>query len=300
MPPSTLPYTVVDAFTKRIFGGGPASVIVLDNDHGITDETLQLIAREFNFSETAFITPRSAINESASRSFALRWFTPTMEAPICGHATLASAYVLFSSLQIPDNVNVVHFHTLAGELTCRRLEDGKIELELPAGDTTKADAYIEQKAIDVVRKAVGNQVDVKFVGVGGGESFNMFILIQLDDSFDLQRAEIDPSIFVGIGGYTAFILTTTGSTPNEKFISRVFAPDWGVGEDPVCGFAHCMLGPYWQKHLEIQSGEVMVAKQVSKRGGDFEVIWDEKNGTCRLRGHATITRKGELLLPEQL
>ncbi|TDL21700.1 phenazine biosynthesis protein [Rickenella mellea] len=301
MPPSKLSYTVVDAFTQRIFGGGPASVIVLDKDHGLTDETLRLIAREFNFSETAFITPKSAIkDESESRSFGLRWFTPTMEAPICGHATLASAYVLFTSPHnIPNlnNVNVIRFHTRAGELTCTRLSDGKIELELPAAENKKADMDIERKVTDVVHKAVGNNVDVKFVGAGQGVSFNMFILVQLEDSFDLQRAKIDASIFTGIGQYTAFFLTTTGRTEKEKFVSRVFGPDWGVAEDPVCGSAQCMLGPYWHKKLKLKSGEVMVARQVSERGGDFEVVWDEQKGKCRLRGHATVTRKGELHLP---
>src|SRR4051812_4309227 len=106
MTQHTLKYTVVDAFTERVFGGNPAAVIVLDEGHSFTDATLQLIAREFNLSETAFVTPNpTTAKQEESCRFKLRWFTPKVEIALCGHATLASAHVLFNSVVVPKDVN---------------------------------------------------------------------------------------------------------------------------------------------------------------------------------------------------
>ncbi|TDL21705.1 Diaminopimelate epimerase-like protein [Rickenella mellea] len=268
-------------------------------DHNLSDQTLQLIAREFNFSETAFITPKEDVTERESQSFGLRWFTPMVESPICGHATLASTHVLFSSPHIvPSDVKFIRFHTLAGELICKRLGDGRIELEFPAVEVKKVEADLEKRVIDAVHKAVGGTVEIKFVGGGEGKTYENYLLIQLEDSFDLKGAKVNADIFTEISEYACILLTTIGRTPKEHFVSRFFAPRWGVTEDPVCGSAHCVLGPYWQKYLRLQSGEVMVAKQVSERGGDIEVIWNAEKGTCRLRGHAAIAAKGGIYLPE--
>ncbi|TDL18666.1 Diaminopimelate epimerase-like protein [Rickenella mellea] len=299
MAPNKLSYTVVDAFTGRVFGGNPASVIVLEKDHKLSEETLQLIGREFNLSETAFVTPQTDTTESDSRSFGLRWFTPQVEVALCGHATLASSYVLFSSPHIvPKSVNLIKFHTMSGELTARRLDSGRIELEFPAGAAKKVDEDLDRKAKDVVLKAIGDKAELTFVGVGEGISFAKYMLIELDKSLDLKKAKINAGVFAELQPYTVVILTTAGPSPNEKFVSRVFAPLSGIPEDPVTGSAHCMLGPYWQKRLGLHDGEPMVTKQVSERVGDLEVIWDEKNGTCRLSGQAVIAAKGELYLPE--
>lgn len=188
---STLRYSVIDAFTTLPFKGNGAAVIVVDPSvTTLNDAVLQNIAAEFNLSETAFVAPLDA----SKGKFALRWFTPRNEVALCGHATLASASVLFSSREhLPENVKTIEFSTMSGALTARRLEDRRVELEFPARETTAVDDVLRRKVIEVVQRAFpsNTQPDVRFVGTGHGISFGGYMLIEVE-GVDLEKA--DPAL----------------------------------------------------------------------------------------------------------
>lgn len=192
---SKLEYFVVDAFTTTIFKGNSAAVVLLEPSSSLPDTTLQSIAAEFNLAETAFVTPIDPINGR----FSLRWFTPTIEFPLCGHATLATASVLFSTGRLPEAVKDVRFETLSGQLIARILPDSRIELELPAGDTTAVqDGLNKSRVTQVVQQAFvfhPTHVKIIFMGSGKGVSFGKYLLLELGE-IDLEHALIDPSPLV--------------------------------------------------------------------------------------------------------
>jgi len=182
----TLPYTVVDAFTPLPFKGNPAAVIVLWSP--LPEETLQTIATEFNLSETAYITP---IDVSAGK-FGIRWFTPANEASLCGHATLASAHVLFSGV-VPEHVKFIEFQSrVSGILTAKLLEDKRIELEFPAGVPTPVSTEREEVIRNAVTKAFSNVADfeVKAVASGTGVPYGHYLIVEINETFDLESAVI--------------------------------------------------------------------------------------------------------------
>lgn len=194
-----LNYSVVDSFTNKIFCGNPAAVVEIPPNISLTPEILQLIAREFNLSETAFI----AKLENKPSAFQLRWFTPKEEVPLCGHATLASAHILFTSGALSLNVDVVNFETMSGTLTARKLKENMYELDFPAGETTEVDEELKIKVKAVVEKAVMERFNIIYVGVGSGVSFSSYMLIELESSLDLANMSIDPSHFVSYTCHTA-------------------------------------------------------------------------------------------------
>jgi PhzF family phenazine biosynthesis protein len=200
-PSRTLQYTIVDAFTDAPFSGNPASVIVLDKP--LEDKYLQLIAREFNLSETAYITILSSEPVFTAN---LRWFTPRFEITLCGHATLASAHVLFSAVsalvKIPEDLDTIRFRTLSGDLNVRRLRDtGHIELEFPAAELSPPpESLSTSKVASVIAMALGLDAEsdnlVQFVGCGTGISFDVYILIHIRDDIDLESIKPHPSSVV--------------------------------------------------------------------------------------------------------
>lgn len=200
--PKTLTYAVVDAFTNEIFRGNPAAVIVLDEPTNIDDRTLQLIARELNLSETAFVKCRKEVKgtDPTRKFFGLRWFTPNMEFALCGHATIAATYVLSKMTDIvPPSVRTICFDTMSGVLTAQVSPGGRIQLELPAGETQKADETLETRVKEVTRKAMGEHgPKILFVGKGNGISFGKYVLVEIDEAFDLFSATVDASPFVSL------------------------------------------------------------------------------------------------------
>lgn len=200
----SLKYTVLDAFTSSVFSGNPAAVVVLPDDTVLDAHEMQLIAREFNLSETAYVSKFRHKGDNSSSSIGtvtlgLRWFTPKAEAPICGHATLAAAHVVF---KLPGNaeLNLIRFETIAGTLTAEKiLEDGKekIQLEFPADLTTPANESLVKQVKDVTSRALGESApDVVYVGVGSGDSFKMYLLIEIAAPFNLAGAAVNPGAFV--------------------------------------------------------------------------------------------------------
>jgi len=234
-----LSLTVVDAFTSRPFTGNPAAVCLLPEPRA--DEWMQLFAREMNLSETAFLLERED-------GFDLRWFTPTVEVDLCGHATLASAHVLWEKGLVPPDAEA-RFHTRSGQLTARRAGE-LIEMNFPADP-----AVVTAVAPDLV-EAQG--VTPEFIGRS-----RCCLLVELASADTVRNLKPDCTWLSAIAA--------EGNYPEIDFVSRFFAPALGIDEDPVTGAAHCTLAPYWAEKL---GRTELVGHQVSERGGIVRVRLD--------------------------
>jgi PhzF family phenazine biosynthesis protein len=255
----------VDAFTNQPFAGNPAGVCILPEPGDAT--WMQTIAREMNLSETAFL-------HRQEDGYSLRWFTPLTEVDLCGHATLASAHVLWEQghLQADEQAR---FHTRSGLLTATRNDDW-IELDFPAIPEHQTVEYPHlSEALGVRPMYVGkNQMDY-LIEVASEE-----MVRQMMPDYALLRK-------VPIRGV---MVTSRASSPDYDFVSRFFAPAVGIDEDPVTGSAHCCLGPFWGKRL---GKEKLVGYQVSARGG---VVRVRLNGErVQIGGQAVTVMRGELI-----
>ncbi len=239
----SLPITIVDAFTDKPFSGNPAAVCVLEAERDRT--WMQHVAREMNLSETAFVMRRGD-------HWALRWFTPAVEVDLCGHATLATAHVLWSTDLAPPDLALA-FRTRSGELHAKR-ESSRIWLDFPALPTAWADAPpMLLDALGARPRAVGK--------------YSFDYLVELESEAAVR--DLAPDL-AGLARVQArgVAVTAVASTPGFDFVSRWFGPQSGVPEDPVTGSAHCALAPYWAERL----GKTrMLAYQASARGGIVEV-----------------------------
>ncbi|MFZ0318752.1 MAG: PhzF family phenazine biosynthesis protein [Candidatus Sulfotelmatobacter sp.] len=255
----------VDAFTAKPFRGNPAAVCLLEE--WLDDETLLAVAAENNLSETAYIVPRA-------QHYELRWFTPRYEAKLCGHATLASAFVLMQILA-PER-NVVRFETrFSGTLKVSR--DGDfLAMDFPAlppWPCTSPPTTL-----------------IKGLGKAPEEVFQI-----MDDYFAVFEREEDvrnirPDLAL-LEQLHPFGVAITAPGVNADFVSRFFAPSYGIPEDPVTGSTHCSLAPYWGRRLRKTA---LHARQVSERGGE---LWCEvKEDRVMLRGQAVLTLRGDLLV----
>jgi PhzF family phenazine biosynthesis protein len=262
------PIVHVDAFTDVPFAGSPAAVCILPAAR--EEAWMQHVAREMNLSETAFVVPRDGTRDA----FELRWFTPTVEVDLCGHATLASAHVLWENGQVAPDVTA-RFHTRSGILTASRRGDW-IELDFPA----TPDEAIDPPAALI--EAVGAKP--RYVGRSRFD-----FLFELDDETAVRNVRPD---FGRLRGFAArgAIVTARANDPGVDFVSRYFAPAFGIDEDPVTGSTHCCLGPFWSRRLNKQE---FVAHQVSTRGGVLKVALD--GDRVRLGGQAVTVLRGELL-----
>ena len=259
-----LPLYQVDAFADRPFTGNPAAVCPLKAP--IAGALMQDIAAENNLAETAFFYPEGD-------GFRLRWFTPTVEVELCGHATLASAFVLMTELE-PARTSV-DFHTQSGVLRVRRDGD-RFELDFPARPAAPADALADQ-----VTRALG----ARPVEVLSGS----IILAVFSAAEDVRRLAPDLAAIARFG--TSVCVTAPGDdgAAGMDFVSRYFAPAHGVPEDPVTGSSFCTLGPYWAARLDKPA---LRARQVSRRGGvvDCRIVGDR----VLIAGPATLVLTGTL------
>jgi PhzF family phenazine biosynthesis protein len=231
--------TQVDAFTNRPFTGNPAAVCILAEPE--PDWWMQDVAREMNLSETAFVL-------SHEEGFDLRWFTPATEVQLCGHATLATAHVLWEEGHLPPG-ETARFHTHSGILLANRREDW-IELDFPAKIATPAPAPEHLvEAIGVVPVWVGRN--------------DMDYLMVLPDEKQVRTLKPDMSLLRRVE-MRGVIVTAEATGATYDFVSRFFAPGAGVDEDPVTGSAHCALGPYWSERL---GRDALTGYQVSPRSG---------------------------------
>jgi PhzF family phenazine biosynthesis protein len=240
----SVPLFLVDAFTDRPFAGNPAGVCL--PGAGRDANWMQSTAAEMNQAETAFLQPRS------DGEWDLRWFTPTLEVELCGHATLASAHVLWETRRATEAA-AIRFHTQSGVLTCSK-RDGRIEMDFPA-EPAKAVKSPAEEAF-----AIG--ATPTFVGRN-----RMDMLVVLGSAEGVRRLAPDMTQVAQIKA-RGVIVTARSDVPEADFVSRFFAPQSGVAEDPVTGSAHCCLGPYWQSVL---GKDQLVGRQVSKRGGTVTV-----------------------------
>jgi len=256
----------IDAFTDKPFRGNPAAVCILTRDHD--DAWMQNVAREMNLSETAFL-------EEKENGYNLRWFTPAVEVDLCGHATLASAHALWEE-GYTDTKQQIRFYTKSGLLTAERKDDW-IEMNFPAEPETRAPA-----PADLI-KALG--VDFKYVGKN---RFDYLVEIDLEDT--LLRIRPDFALLNTIS-MRGVIVTSPPGSGEYDFVSRFFAPQVGVNEDPVTGSAHCCLGPYWTARL---GRNEMVGYQASSRGGFVRVRVDKDR--VYLGGQAMTVLRGNLSL----
>jgi len=254
----------VDAFTSTIFKGNPAAVCILDE--WFEDAVMQSIARENNLSETAFAV-------KVEDHYEIRWFTPETEVDLCGHATLATAHVLFEHLDHPHDK--IEFHSLYSGILSVSRSGEKLTLDFPV-DT------LDEIEIPELAFAALNIPPIKAYK---GKSDYMFIY---DTQSEIEKIRPDFEELKQLGG-RGVIITAMGD--EVDFVSRFFAPQAGIAEDPVTGSAHTTLTPYWSKKLEKRS---LTAKQLSKRGGD---LWCEDRGErVSISGQAVTYLIGKICL----
>ena len=278
-----LPLFIVDAFTPRPFAGNPAAVCLLDSP---TDaDWMQRVAAEMNLSETAFVVARG------DGSHDLRWFTPLAEVDLCGHATLASAHVLWERRMLGAGA-AARFHTRSGLLVCERRERW-IEMDLPALPPVACDA--PDGLLEALRLA-----SPRWVGLS---RFDVLVVVEDEDAVRavapdfaaLRHTQARGVIVSSLGRQHA--QREPDDAADVDFVSRYFAPRVGIDEDPVTGSAHCVLGPYWAEQLERGT---LTARQLSARGGELRLQvggFDDEvpAGRVRLSGRAVTVLRGELL-----
>ncbi len=252
----------VDAFAARRFAGNPAAVMPLEQF--LADSTLQCIAAENNLAETAFLVAQDG-------DYRLRWFTPTVEVPLCGHATLASAAVVMERLE--PGRTAVQFHSASGPLQVRRIADGYV-MDFPARRSEPVAAP----------RGLAEALGVRPLEV----QLNKFNYLVLLESAQVLRA-LAPDMTAIAGMDRDGVIVTVRGEGDYDFVSRYFAPAKGVPEDPVTGSAHCMLAPFWASKL---GKTTLRAYQASARGG--EVICRLVGDRVELQGSCVFYLEGQV------
>ncbi len=262
---TSIPCWVVDAFTDKPFSGNPAAVCFLEND--ASTAWMQSVAAEMNLSETAFA-------QRHGTDFQLRWFTPTMEVDLCGHATLATAHALWTN-NLSQAGQPIRFHTRSGVLACQQ-SGNFIELNFPATPPTEIAPSAE--FLEALGLSSGWVAESRFYRLVVVETADQVRNLKPDFTRLLREKTL------------GIIVTALSDDPRFDFISRFFAPAMGVDEDPVCGSAHCCLTPYWAQRLQKSS---LMAFQASSRGGVLKLqLMDDR---VILGGQAVTVSRGELL-----
>jgi PhzF family phenazine biosynthesis protein len=257
--------TQVDSFTDTPFAGNPAAVCLLAKWQ--PDVWMQMVAREINLSETAFLVPKDG-------DFDLRWFTPTVEVDLCGHATLGTAHVLWEDGHLAPN-EAARFHTRSGLLGAEK-KGSWIEMDFPATPAQSTDrADILESALAVIPKYVGrSQFDY---------------VVEIESEQEVRRLKPDFSALLQLK-VRGVIVTSRASGAGYDFVSRFFAPGTGIDEDPVTGSAHCCLGPFWKERL---GRDNLVGYQASARGGFVRTRC--VNDRVFISGQAVTVFRGELV-----
>ncbi|KAK9964556.1 hypothetical protein ABG768_005720 [Culter alburnus] len=282
-----IPIFTVDAFTNVPFKGNPAAICLIENE--LQDDLYQSIAAEMNLSETAFITKQNSMDFSSGARFGLRWFSPECEVSLCGHATLASAAVLF---YLKKNVNpVVVFETMSGELHVRQHGESLI-MDFPLN---KPQPQVQHEIKDLLKAAVGD-LPIQDVCYSPTTKKLMIRLADTCNRSELTSLRPEAETLLrneAIGKIKSLIITLKGTQTTQSgydFYSRVFAPWVGVPEDPVTGSAHTVLAGYWSEKLKKKK---MMAYQCSSRGGEVKLeIRDD--GRLDIIGQAQIILQGTL------
>lgn len=253
----------VDAFTDRLFAGNPAAVCMLDD--WLPDALMQQIAMEHNLSETAFIVPMG-------NDFGIRWFTPVMEVDLCGHATLAAGYVLFTQYHYADVE--IRFHSLHHGLLKVQREEDLYYLDFPADRI-----HSSKSAPEILTKCLG--INPREIYMGKSD-----LIAVLQNEKEVRNLQPD---FTEMRKLDVRGLIVTSAGEHVDFVSRFFAPQAGIDEDPVTGSAHTTLIPLWQDKL---GKNKFKAQQVSRRGGYLEC--ELKGDRCLIGGNAVLYSTGDI------
>ncbi|MGB0696663.1 MAG: PhzF family phenazine biosynthesis protein [Rhodospirillaceae bacterium] len=271
-----IPQYQVDAFTDQTFGGNPAAVCLLDAP--LETDLMQKIAAENNVSETAFLVPR----QDEPGSWDLRWFTPKVEVPLCGHATLATAHVLNTErAPVPE---VLRFETLSGPLLVSKGEEGRYCMDFPAYDV--GSRKIPPPELELMLKAPV----LEYVAV---DEPHGTMLAMTDSPERVQGLSFDPMELLALN-IPCLVVTAPADVSGPwgcDFVSRFFGPAAGLPEDPVTGSAHCGLTPFWAKRLNKRA---LVARQVSPRGGHLHCSLSEDGSRVVVEGRAVTVVSGVL------
>lgn len=256
----------IDAFTDTVFGGNPAAVVPLEV--WLPDAQMQAIAAENNLAETAFFVPEPG-------GYKLRWFTPACEVPLCGHATLASAFVLFT--EIDPALGHAEFHTQSGTLTVTRLSGDRLQMDFPRHGLTRLDVppALLSGLRAPPREVYFTEANPNYYAV-------------YDTEAQVRALSPDFAALLPLG---ALGICATAPGTDCDFVSRYFAPGFGIPEDPVTGSTHCALAPYWAGRL---SKTDLFARQVSKRGGELYCTVGETR--VLIAGRAVKYLAGEIII----
>ncbi|WP_297693337.1 PhzF family phenazine biosynthesis protein [uncultured Eudoraea sp.] len=255
----------IDAFTDQLYSGNPAAVCILEN--WIDDSIMQNIARENNLAETAF-----AVKDGSQ--YIIRWFTPELEVDLCGHATLATAYVLFNYYDLNVS-NIEFFSPRSGKLLVEKGENGLLILDFPTDDIKSI------APIQILNEAIGKNPVYTLKGKTD------YLLIYSNQE---EIEQLNPNFFL-LNQLDARGVIVSAPGNEVDFVSRFFAPKCGVNEDPVTGSAHTSLIPYWSKVL---GKSKLVARQLSKRGGD--IYCEFLDTRVKIAGRAVPYLKGEIII----
>ena len=257
----------VDAFTNNLFSGNPAAVCLLDN--WLSDEVMQLIALENNLSETAFLIKKKD-------KFFLRWFTPKVEIDLCGHATLASAHIIYSEMNYKSDY--IEFNIKSGDVLTVNRDGNLLTMNFPAYEPK----IVKHNLVQLYDAFGVRPTSFLYCKYGLAVFKNEEEILKISPNLNLIKKL----------SYDGIIVTASGE--NVDFVSRFFAPKLGIPEDPVTGAAHCELIPYWSKRLNKQN---MIAKQLSKRRGLIHCSYLGDRVT--IGGKATTYMQGELLIGDK-
>ena len=257
------PIYIVDAFTTKLFAGNPAAVCPLEK--WLSEDLMQKIAMENNLSETAFFVKEG-------NRYRIRWFTPTVEVPLCGHATLASSFIIFNFIE--KETQEIRFDSKSGELIITKKDD-LISLNFPANKPEK---------VEVANEVVGAlKAEPKEL------YFNKSYLAVFETEEEVKDIKPDFREFENVHS-DGIIITAPGN--NSDFVSRYFVPSAGIDEDPVTGFAHTLLTPFWSERLNKKE---LHAFQVSKRGGEL-FLENLADGRVKISGKAVLYSQGSFFL----
>lgn len=265
MPKTAIPFYQADAFTDQPFKGNPAAICFLNEP--LPDETLQAIAAENYLPETAFVLP-------LEKGYSLRWFSPEVEIPLCGHATLATAHVMWSEGMVSET-EALHFHTLSGELIVTKASEW-LHLNFPGF----------KEEIFEINTLLEESIGLKIKHLC---KMNHYLVLEVDNPKDILV--IQPKMEI-LKNLNPVVVTAKADEDSPyDFISRFFGPSIGIPEDPVTGSAHCCLGPYWSSRL---GKTKMLGYQASQRGG--EVMVQILGDRVQLSGKAVTVIKGQMIL----
>jgi PhzF family phenazine biosynthesis protein len=275
-----LKFWQIDAFAAKPLEGNPAGVVPLE--HWPDDGVMQKIAEENNLSETAFFA------KTAPGRYDLRWFTPTTEVDLCGHATLASAWVIFDRLEPAERD--VRFQTRSGELTVTRGSAGRLVMSLPTAESRALhppEGFAQRLAESLRSEA---PLELRFADKGGA-GFGALLAVWPDPAA-IEALQPDGRLKdVALSVNARSVIATAPGYGPYDFISRFFAPAKGVPEDPVTGSAHCALTPYWSRRL---GRKILKARQVSARGGD--ILCTDEGTRILLEGSCALYLTGEIAI----